>query len=210
MTGMSLATFLAGVGVGLAVAVPIGPMGVLCIQRTLAFGLVAGLATGLGAATVHLTFGSVAALGLGATATNWIGTGSQGLTLLSAGLLFWFAARILKRTTVPGPDLPQPEGWLHSYASAFLFGLSNPLTILLFVAAIPALTASGDLEAVPVLVTGVFLGSITWWIVLSTTTALIRDHLSASAIALTNKASGLTLAALGILILANAVRQTLQ
>jgi threonine/homoserine/homoserine lactone efflux protein len=95
MTGVSLATFLAGVGVGLAVAVPIGPMGVLCIQRTLAFGLVAGLATGFGAATVHLAFGSLAALGLGVTATASINTSAQGLTLVSAGLLFWFAARIL-------------------------------------------------------------------------------------------------------------------
>jgi threonine/homoserine/homoserine lactone efflux protein len=203
MTGMSLATFLAGVGVGLAVAVPIGPMGVLCIQRTLAFGLVAGLATGLGAATVHLTFGSVAALGLGATMSALFGAGAQGLTLLSAGLLFWFAARILKRTVVSGPDLPQPEGWLRSYASAFLFGLSNPLTILLFVAAIPALTARGDLEAVPVLVMGVFLGSIAWWTVLSTTIALIRGRLSTGAIALTNRLSGLTLAALAMLMLVN-------
>jgi putative LysE/RhtB family amino acid efflux pump len=114
------------------------------------------------------------------------------------------------RTAVTDHDLPQPKGWLHSCASAFLFGLSNPLTILLFVAAIPALTVSGDLEAVPVLVTGVFLGSITWWAILSTTTALIRDRLSASAIALTNKASGLTLAALGTLMLVKTFRQTVQ
>jgi threonine/homoserine/homoserine lactone efflux protein len=210
MTGVSLATFLAGIGVGLAVAVPIGPMGVLCIQRTLAFGLVAGLATGLGAATVHMAFGSVAALGLGATATAWLGSGAQGLSLVSAGLLFWFAARILRRATVTDFDLPQPRGWLHSYVSAFLIGLSNPLTILLFVAAIPALTASGDLEAVPVLITGVFLGSITWWAVLSTTISLIRGRLSAGAIGLTNKASGLTLAALGTLMLVNAFRPPLQ
>jgi threonine/homoserine/homoserine lactone efflux protein len=94
--------------------------------------------------------------------------------------------------------------------SAFLIGLSNPLTILLFVAAIPALTASGDLEAVPVLITGVFLGSITWWAVLSTTISLIRGRLSAGAIGLTNKASGLTLAALGTLMLVNAFRPPLQ
>jgi threonine/homoserine/homoserine lactone efflux protein len=104
---------------------------------------------------------------------------------------------------VSGPDLPQPEGWLRSYASAFLFGLSNPLTILLFVAAIPALTARGDLEAVPVLVMGVFLGSIAWWTVLSTTIALIRGRLSTGAIALTNRLSGLTLAALAMLMLVN-------
>ncbi len=210
MTGMSLATFLAGVGVGLAVAVPIGPMGVLCIQRTLAFGLVAGLATGLGAATVHVTFGSVAALGLGATMSALFGAGAQWLTCLSAGLLFWFAMRILRRTAVSGPDMPQPEGLLRSYASAFLLGLSNPLTILLFVAAIPALTARGDLEAVPVLVMGVFLGSIAWWTVLSTAIALVRGRLPAGAIALTNKASGLTLAGLGVLMLASSFRQTFQ
>jgi threonine/homoserine/homoserine lactone efflux protein len=83
------------------------------------------------------------------------------------------------------------------------------MTVLLFIAVIPALTASGDLEAIPVLVTGVFLGSITWWAILSTTTALIRGRLSAGAIALTNKASGLMLAILGTLMLANAFRQTL-
>ena len=203
MSSLPLATFLAGVGVGLTVAVPIGPMGILCIQRTLSFGLVAGLATGLGAATVHLAFWSVAALGLGVTTPAWLGAGAHGVTLVSAGLLFWFAARILRQTTVTGSTLPQQEGWLHSYASAFLFGLSNPLTILLFVAAIPALTAGGDLDTVPFLITGVFLGSIAWWIVLSTTIALVRDHLSPRAIALTNTASGLALAALGAVMLAN-------
>jgi threonine/homoserine/homoserine lactone efflux protein len=185
-------------------------MGLLCIQRTLAFGLVAGLATGLGAATVHVAYGSVAALGLGATMSALVGSGAQGLTLLSAGLLFWFAARILKRTTVEGPDLGHPDGWLQSYASALVFGLSNPLTILLFIAAIPALTVTREVDALPLLTIGVFLGSIAWWIVLSTMTALIRDHLPPGAIVLTNKASGLTLAAIGMLMLANVFGLTLQ
>ena len=201
---MSFATFLAGVGVGLAVAVPIGPMGVLCIQRTLAFGLVTGFATGLGAATVHLAYGSIAALGLGVTTAAWLAASTQGLALISAGLLFWFAARILNRASVIGPAHPQPKGWLHSYASAFLLGLSNPLTVLLFVAAIPALTGSGDLEAAPLLIAGVFLGSICWWLLLSTTISLIRGNLSAGAVALTNRASGLALAALGMVMFADA------
>lgn len=207
---VSLATFLAGVGVGLAVAVPIGPMGILCIQRTLTFGLAAGLATGLGAATVHLAFGSVAALGLGATALVLFGAGAQELALISAGLLFWFAIRILRRTSIAGPSLPQPKGWLHSYASAILFGLSNPLTIVLFVAAVPAFTREGDLEALPLLISGVFSGSVAWWVLLSTTITLIRRRLSTNAIHLTNKASGLTLATLGALMLANAFGLTLQ
>jgi threonine/homoserine/homoserine lactone efflux protein len=204
MIGVSLASFAAGVGVGLAVAVPIGPMGVLCIHRTLAFGLLAGFATGLGAATVHLAFGSLAALGLGATMAARVGASAQVLSLLSAGLLFWFAARIMRRTTVIGPKHPQPEKWLRFYGSALLFGLSNPVTILLFAAALPAVAARSDWETAPLLIAGIFLGSITWWICLSTTIALIRTQLSCRVIAFTNKATGMTLAALGTITAANA------
>ena len=203
MTTVSLATFQSGVALGLAVAVPIGPMGLLCIQRTLVFGPVAGVATGLGAATVHLAFGSVAVLNLGTTPTAWVAVGAESLTFMSAGLLFWFAIRTLRRTTVVGPNLPGSKGWLHSYASAFLFGLSNPLTILLFVAALPALTVRGEFGGLPLLAAGVFSGSMAWWIFLSTGISIIRGRLSQTAIALTNRASGLAFAALGALMFAS-------
>jgi threonine/homoserine/homoserine lactone efflux protein len=202
MTGVSLASFAAGVGIGLAVAVPIGPMSILCIQRTLAFGIAAGFITGLGAATVHLAFGSIATLGIGTTLTAW--ADAQALSLVSAGLLFWFAARIMRRATVIGPACPQPERWLQLYGSTLLFGLSNPMTVLLFAAALPALTARSNPEMAPLLIAGVFLGSITWWICLSTTIALIRTHLSSRMLAFTNKAMGATLAALGTFIVLSA------
>src|SRR5829696_5685258 len=115
MSSTSLSIVLAGIGVGVAVAAPVGPMGVLCIQRTLCLGFAAGLSTGLGAATVHLAFGTVAALGLGAMISTWIGTGAaQALSLVSAGLLFWFAARILKQTVSIGSERLRQETWLHS------------------------------------------------------------------------------------------------
>jgi threonine/homoserine/homoserine lactone efflux protein len=204
MTSLSLTTFLAGIAAGLFVAVPIGPMGVLCIQRTLTFGLAAGLATGLGAATVHLIFGSLAAVGLSATITAWFSVGAQGLSLLSAGLLFWFAIKMSRRTVVMGSPLQRREGWLRSYASALAFGLSNPVTVVLLAACLPSLTISDDPKAIPALISGVFLGSVAWWILLSTTVSLVRHRLSARALTLTNKASGLALAGLGVLMLASA------
>jgi threonine/homoserine/homoserine lactone efflux protein len=209
MASFPVATFLAGVGVGLTVAVPIGPMGLLCIQRTLAFGLVAGLATGLAAATVHLMFGAVAALGLGSAMQAYMSAGAQVFALVSAGLLFWFAIRVLCRSAMMGSETPPPETWLRSFGSAFALGLANPITVLLFLAALPALATADDLKAAPLLITGVFLGSIGWWILLSTTVSLIRRRLSARALNLTNRASGLTLAALGTLMLANAFGLTL-
>lgn len=200
MTCIPFGIFIAGMGIGLAVAVPVGPMGVLCIQRTLSFGFAAGFSTGLGAATVHVVFGTLAALGLGAMINLLIGQGAEGLTLVSAGLLFWLAARILKRTVVIGPERPKQESWLYSYASALLLGLSNPLTILLFIGAMPAFASASDRQTIPLLVTGLFLGSMAWWTVLSTTVSLIRHRVSAEAIRVTNRLSGLTLAALGVFI----------
>jgi len=178
-------------------------MGVLCIQRTLASGLAAGLATGLGAATVHLIFSSFAVLGVSAAATAWLSARPHGLSLLSAGLLFWFALRISRRTVTMGSPLQTREGWLRSYASALAFGLSNQLSIVLLAACLPSLSVS-DHNAIPALVSGVFLGSVAWWIVLSTAVSMIRDRLSPKALALTNQASGLALAGLGALMFAGA------
>ncbi len=205
MTGMSLATFLAGAGVGLAVAVPIGPMGVLCIQRTLAFGLAAGLATGLAAATVQVTYGLVAVLGFSPTLTVLVGTGVNLLSIVSALLLFWFAYRIMRReVTVGGATSGGALHLTRSYRDALTFGFANPLTIVLFFAAFPALTSAQDLRDAPLLVGGVFAGVVGWYVALSTTVALLRGRLPARALNLINQAAGVTLAFLGGLMLANA------
>jgi threonine/homoserine/homoserine lactone efflux protein len=205
MTSLKAATFLVGVGVGLAVAVPIGPMGILCIQRTVAFGLAAGLAIGLAAATVHVAYSAVAVFGLSATVMKVIGAGAGILSLVSAAILFWFAIRVLRREVLVSPVAGGETGeFLRFYRDALAFGFSNPLTVILFFAAFPALATTGDLLEAPVLVSGVFAGSIGWFVVLSSAVALLRNRLSVRALNLTNKASGLALAGLGTLMVANA------
>lgn len=208
LTGPSMqlwdATFAAGVGIGLAVAMPIGPMGVLCIQRTLSFGLAAGVTTGMGAATVHTVFGSAAAFGLSATLAAQVDAGAQGSALVSAAVLFWFAARLLRRQVALSPHVNAYNGWLKCYSSAFLFGLSNPMTLLLFAAILPFLGSDIGPEQVAMLATGVFAGSIGWWIVLSSLVASVRHRLSERMIGVTNKLSGAALAGLGAITCAGA------
>jgi threonine/homoserine/homoserine lactone efflux protein len=205
MTSVSLTSFFAGIGVGLAVAVPIGPMGVLCIQRTLAFGLAAGLATGLAAATVQGIYGVVAVLGFSPTLTVIVGAGVDVLSVLSAVLLFWFAYRIVRReVTVSGSGAGSALVVSRSYRDALTFGFANPLTVVLFFAAFPALTNAENLMEAPSLVGGVFAGVIGWYVVLSTAVTLLRERLSRRVLNLINKASGLALACLGGVILANA------
>lgn len=207
MTEVSLAAFVAGIGVGLAVAVPIGPMGVLCIQQTLAFGLAAGLATGLAAATVQVTYGFVAVLGFGPSAMALLGNGMDLLPVLSALLLFWFAYRVMRRDVrIGSAAAPGRFRLARSYGDALAFGFGNPLTVVLFFAAFPALTSSADLVEAPLLVGGVFTGVVGWYLVLSAVVVLLRERLSEAALGLANKAAGLALASLGALMLADAVR----
>ena len=123
MTGIG-AALASGMAIGLMVVIPIGPMGFLCIQRTLANGRAAGLATGFGAATVHLTFGSIAAVGLDAVMGAWVKASAHILSIVSAGLLFWFAARIL-RWSVSWKGHPQKAEWLSLYATSLVYGLTN-------------------------------------------------------------------------------------
>jgi threonine/homoserine/homoserine lactone efflux protein len=196
--------------IGLMVAIPIGPMGLLCIQRTLAYGRGAGLATGFGAATVHLTFGSIAALGLDAAMGTWVKASSHLLSMTSAALLFWFAARILRRSVTFETRNPPKAEWFSLYASSLVYGLTNPITILLFAAALPAMTMANGRPPVLPLVGGVFLGSASWWVLLSLGVGLVRHRISPAMLALTNAIAGLALAALGMVMLVGTVQQLLQ
>src|SRR5437868_8695579 len=99
MLSSSAATLLAGAGIGFSVAAPIGPIGIMCIQRTLTSGVAAGLLTGLGAATVHVAYGVVAAYGLEAIAKPWIDGHAAALGVISATLLLGFAVRT-RRTAI--------------------------------------------------------------------------------------------------------------
>src|SRR5882757_5177765 len=95
-----LAALMSGIGIGFTVAAPIGPMGMLCIQRTLASGMATGLATGFGAATVHLAYSAFAVLGLGSLAQPWVEANAVGFGIVSALTLLWFAIRTHRGSVV--------------------------------------------------------------------------------------------------------------
>ena len=188
-------------------ALPIGPMGILCIQQTLAFGLAAGLAIGFAAATVHVIYGTVAAIGLGSAAEAWVGTGATLLPIVGALVLFWMALGMVRREVPLNPRVEvERRRVLRSYAGALVVAFGNPLTPLLFFAALPALTTSTDATLAPVLVGGVFVGSAGWYCTLTALVALLRDRLSTRALEVTNIVAGCLLAGLGAWMLVGAGR----
>ncbi len=194
--------YLKGLIVGLSIAAPVGPIGVLCIRRTLADGRAAGFASGLGAATADAIYGTAAAVGLTAVARVLVGGQpwlrlAGGLFLLYLGIRTWRAAP----SQVAGPD--GGGGLLGAYASTLALTLTNPLTVLSFAGIFAGLgIASGARYASAAsLVAGVFCGSALWWLTLSTTVGMVRHRLSTAGLRWVNRLSGGVIAGFGVLAL---------
>lgn len=197
--GVLVTALLTGASLGLSIAAPIGPTSLLCIQRTLAGGLPTGLATGLGVATVHLTYGTLATgWGAGLPAA-WSNAALP--SLVSGAVLLAVAIRILRRVAVLGLPGAGHRSLVASYGSAIGLALANPITPVLFLAALPALPVPGS-APLPLLAAGVFLGSFGWWITLNTAVALFRRGLTSRTLNRMNRAAGLLLAVLAVSLLA--------
>lgn len=163
--------FAKGIALGIAIAAPVGPVGVLCIRRTLIHGLRFGMLTGVGAAFADGLFGLIAAFGMVALGA-WLITLKDGLHLVGGTVLFILAVRTLHHAghIERDPETGQTEaGEIRAVISAFLLTLSNPMTILTFAT---AFTAVGLAETLSfnsglILVAGVLLGSASWFMTLS-------------------------------------------
>ena len=195
---MGSSLLLRGLALGFAIAAPVGPIGVLCIRRTLAQGRASGLLSGLGAATADALYGSVAAFGL--TAVSGLLVAQRTWLGLLGGI---FLCCLGARTFLDEPALEPPAqgGLAGAYASTLALTLTNPMTVLAFAAIFAGMglgAGEGGFGSAALLVLGVFLGSAGWWLALSTGVSLLRGELSASALRWVNRLSGVVIAAFGV------------
>jgi threonine/homoserine/homoserine lactone efflux protein len=191
--------FFRGLLIGLSIAAPVGPMGVLCIRRSLAYGRWVGLATGLGVATADAAYGAIAGFGITVVSTLllshqiWIRV-IGGLFLCYLGLKTFIARPADRDATADGHSL------LRAYTSAVGLTLANPATILSFAAIFAGVgvTAGGHASAA-LLVFGVFIGSALWWLILSNTVATVRTKVDENHMRWINRLSGCILVGFGLL-----------
>ena len=172
----TLAFFLKGFVIGLSVAAPVGPIGLLCIQRTLNGGMRFGFVSGLGAATADAAYGAVAGFGLSAVSTFLVDQAGWA-RLIGGVFLLYLAARIVLVT--PAHDKSGRDGgsMASAFTSVFALTLTNPTTILSFAAIFAGLglvETGGDYRLAAILVFGVFLGSAAWWLCLVCTLVTVR------------------------------------
>jgi len=197
---MDPAMFLRGMAIGFSIAAPVGPIGVLCIRRTLADGRGVGLATGLGAATADATYGGIA--GFGITVISSLLLGAQAWIRLIGGLfLIYLGARIFAGTPADKPAEAEGHTLLRAYTSAVALTLTNPSTILSFVAIFAGVgvgTGGHAGAGAVLLVLGVWSGSALWWVILSTTFAVLRTKVRSDQLRCINRLSGTILIVFGL------------
>lgn len=199
---MEFQLLLEGLVIGFSIAAPVGPVGVLCIRRTLSEGRAHGLASGLGAASADAIYASIAGFGLTFVSNFlidqliWLRI-IGGLFLCLLGVRTFFSKPAEQQTTVGG------VGLFRAYASTFFLTLTNPMTILSFASIFAGLavgTQNWSYASSAILIFGVFAGSALWWFVLSGTVNLFRTKLKSARLRWVNRISGMIIAGFGVIV----------
>ena len=189
------------------VDVPVGPAGLVCMQRTLTSGRTSGLAAGLGIAAADALVAALIAGGL-TVAAEFLVTHTRALTLATGIVLVLLGVAILWAHPKVGTQAHNPNAGHHSFVTAFLLTAANPVAILMMGG---ALTLFGLIETeinllrASMLVAGVFCGSMLWWAILIAGVSKVKRQLPPKLVWWINKAAGATLVVLGIVAFASGV-----
>lgn len=204
---MLLITLVKGIAVGIVIALPVGPVGVLCVRRSLFEGAAYGLVSGFGAAVADAIFGAIAALGL-TFVRDWLLSYQDWFGLAGGIFLFAFGAKELFLYRPREPEPLAGERLFGAFMSAFALTLANPITLLSFAVIFAKVGAEAvtGLVGASILVGGVFLGSLLWWLGLSFGIAALRNLAGEVVMLWLNRISGGILLASGVGLLIVATR----
>jgi threonine/homoserine/homoserine lactone efflux protein len=196
---MDLGLFIQGMIVGLTLAVPVGPISLVCIHRTVVGGRLHGIFSGLGVATSDSFYAAVAFLGL--TAISGLIIGHQTAFRVIAGIaLVLVGIQVFRSIPAVARDDADPDSYLRDYLSLLAIAAANPLTIIYFITILPGfgVVAHGTtlIAAIP-FVGGVFLGSVVWWIILCSSLGSVRSRLSVDNLRWINRISGILITCFG-------------
>jgi threonine/homoserine/homoserine lactone efflux protein len=194
-----------GLLLGFTIAATVGPISLLTIRRTLAHGRVYGLASGLGVALADSTYAAIAAFGLTAIASVLVG-GRMLLGLVGGAFLVLLGIRTMRSRPTEVAVVAERPGLVAAFGSIFGLTMTNPMTILSFAGLFAGLglTGTGGADAA-LLVLGVFLGSTSWWVILTAVVASLRARVTLGALTWVNRISGAAILAFGVVAIVGAL-----
>ncbi|MDP3565055.1 MAG: LysE family transporter [Methanoregula sp.] len=197
---MDSSVFIQGMIIGLTLAVPVGPIALLCIQRAVTDGRLHGIASGIGVATADSFYAGVTFFGL--TAISGLIIAHQFSLRLAAGIvLILVGIRIFLSIPAPLSLKTEHETYLKDYLSMVAIAIANPLTLIFFVAILPGFGVvfhENSVVSASEFVGGVFFGSTLWWIILCGSLGSFRSRISGEHLGLINRVSGALIVIFGV------------
>lgn len=204
---MTAIIFLKGIVIGFLISTPVGPIAVLCMQRTLQEGRIHGIVSGLGAATADAVYGFFAASSL-SFISNFLIKEQLWFRLVGGLYLCYIGVRICRSKMVQNAAPGDGASHFSNYVSALFLALSNPGTFLVLAAIFAGLGVTQTRVhhvSVGLLVSGVFLGSGLWWFILSSVTGEFLKKLDYVKLAWLNRISAIVIAGFGVLVLTSLI-----
>lgn len=201
--------FLRGLILGFSIAAPVGPIGVLCIRRTLVHGRASGFVSGLGAATADALLGCVAAFGL-TVVSSFLVSQEYLLRLFGGGFLVYLGVRTFLAQPSSQAAAARDNGRLSDFVSTLALTLTNPMTIIMFAAVFAGLGVGTSAESYIgawFVVAGVFSGSALWWLLLSGGVSLLRRQIDPTKMMLINRISGIIIVVFGVIAIGSTIRR---
>lgn len=197
-------TILTGILIGICVSAPVGPLGVLCIQRTLSRGKLHGFITGMGATTSDIIYALLVSLGM-SFILDFINTHQFLIQLLGSIIILLFGLHLfLKKPKNQLPDIktPRSKGDLISdYLSAFALCFSNPLIMFLFIGLFARfqIIESGNITNNIVAFISILIGATIWWILLTLIVGYFKNKFKLRELWIINKITGSIIILLSII-----------
>jgi threonine/homoserine/homoserine lactone efflux protein len=193
-----------GIILGLSVSIPIGPIGLLCIDRTINKHFWSGLFSGVGAATADTLYGLIAAFGI-SFISNLLISEEFYIQLFGGILLIIIGLRSfrLKPRKTRSYEV-SPKHYLKDFFSAFILTITNPGTIIFFMAVFSGfgfVRSTGDFAYTGTLICGIFIGSVLWWLTLSGSAYLLKPKINDKFLTGLNHLSSTAIILFGLIIL---------
>jgi threonine/homoserine/homoserine lactone efflux protein len=197
--------FTKGLLLGFAIAAPVGPIGILCIRKTIQFGRLSGFFTGLGAAVADTFYGALAIFGLGVI-SEFLVSFQQILQLLGGLFLAYLGIKIFRSKPSTAVHAVTHITLIKDFLTTFILTLTNPMTILSFIVIFAGFGITHENTPQGILfILGVFIGSTVWWIILSEGVTFFRKKISPRTVLWINRIAGLLLLSFSLYFLTNAL-----
>ncbi|KPL15851.1 lysine transporter LysE [candidate division WOR_3 bacterium SM1_77] len=200
--------FFRGLIIGISIAAPVGPIGILCIRRTLIHGRLAGVISGLGAATADAVYGCIAGFSV-TIVSNVLIEQKFWIRLAGGTFLLYLGIKTFLAKTSQDSCGDGRFSFVASYVSILFLTLTNPMTIISFAAIFAALgvgSVTQEYRSAGYVVAGVFTGSMIWWLTLSTLVGLLRNGISVKGFQCINRIAGLIIFGFGLTALISVIR----